>query len=132
MTNDITAFIEARLGEWERLAREATGATPTGNWWVEPGEPHEVSCLGVQGFMWATEPDAAHIAAHDPAQTLALVGALRKVVAQASQVAALCSPFDWPNSGDMAEAALSDQGRWTLRRIASIWRGHEDWREEWA
>ena len=78
----LTEFLLARITEDEAVARRATGAERTGNWWLDPDEGGvtEVSCLDVQGFITAVDVDAAHIARHDPARVLADCDAKRRIV----------------------------------------------------
>lgn len=113
-------FITARLGEYEALAK----AAPAGPWWIsDTGIPDRypqvivsaANILIAETFTGPQAPpaEAAHIAANDPAFTLAWVAAMREIVASE------CSPY--PKA--FPPATL------TMRLIASIWAGHPDYPE---
>jgi hypothetical protein len=89
MTDDLVAFLRARLDEDEQVARAATGE----EWGaVNPSQPYvifdvdafrENKTLESVGRLASVEraEDRAHIARHDPARVLADIHAKRRAIA---------------------------------------------------
>jgi hypothetical protein len=145
VTDDLVAFLRARLDEDEQVAQ----ATTAGPWWHEPrkqwlapgaferydlAQGEEFVGYGqspLSGCIAATGPaddqqsmaDARHIARHDPARVLAEVAAKRDVIRLAERAhdyhATFLSGF---------AAAMED----ALRKFALAYADHPDYRPEWA
>lgn len=115
MTDDLIAFLRARLDETERIARAGEVSDwsidrqyhdggesywdvdgPGGGWIAHVGDFH----------------DAEHIAANDPARVLRQVQAHRAIL-------------------DDCEERRSVQALLPLKALASIWSDHPDFRQEW-
>lgn len=125
----ITDFITARLDEWGRIARAAS----PGPWLLKFGPespPLLVDCNGsvlleVGRHLIVRWEDIAHIVAHNPAQTLALVAGLRTVV----ETHAATSPPDFT----VGCCRICDTLTYpcpTIKAIAAIWADHPrylDW-----
>jgi hypothetical protein len=135
-TDDLVAFIEARLADDQRMA---LAATPE-HWSVEPWRnDHNVEFLviadyhqGPPAIALKSEADAAHIARHDPSRVLRDVEALRAVVEECK------STMDWVEElrreGDEALAYRAHVGSLllVLKMFAAVWREHPDFRPEWS
>lgn len=111
MTNDLIAFLNARLNEVERLARDAL---------EEPDAPRET---------WYPYPDrlarCLYDARHDPARVLRDVEADRRLLAEWLKAEADPAIDDQWNAGLAAGLRLAVQIR-TAR-----YGDHPDYREEW-
>jgi hypothetical protein len=117
---DLAAWLLDRIAADEAAARAAT----PGPWAVQNGAPSLVyghpargvfvCCTGVNGPE--ARSDAAHIARWDPARVLAECDAKRRIVA-------LMEEGEWEGGWTLAESVL--------RALASPYRSHPDWRDEW-
>lgn len=147
MSDDLIAFVEARLAEDESVALAASGSTPrlqkvgfSAHWHTEPwydgtGE-HCVLRAGVAGDLTAPggiEVQAGeHAARHDPSRVLRDVGALRAVVEERK------STMEWVQElrreGEPSEAYARHVGSLlgVLKTFAAVWREHPDFRAEWS
>ncbi|GAA2484752.1 DUF6221 family protein [Streptomyces thermolineatus] len=148
MTDDLIAFLRARLDEDEAVAREATA----GPWRSAPTARHHATATGrTEEAVFAALPDkgavvvastgeareqqnlvnAEHIARHaDPARVLREVEAKRRLLA-------LHEPGEMEFvDGDVCMACdVRDEGPHypclTLRLIAAVYDQHPDYREDW-
>ena len=118
----IVEFLNARLDEQERLAREALGYETSDH--DGPFLRHAVDYLG---------PELAdHIAAHDPATVLARVAAWRAVI---HQHGIGDGAHECPD-GFMDSAETEPHTGWELvcmtqRHLASVYAEHPDYQQEW-
>lgn len=142
-TDDLIAFLRARLDEDEQVAKAAASGpwSETGRDSVGEGMVHSDSTgwAVVGSVKTGYGPDApyanvslnaAHIARHDPARALREVTAKRRIVDAYAEVA----EFYRPDPGERYEtadghvAALHD----VVRDLASVYGDHPDYRSEWA
>lgn len=153
MTVEITEFIEARLREWEALARDSTELrrvtvkypAKRPPWEPERWELDEfrdlVSVNGQNPPMcegeWGGGPRsvdvASLIAEFDPARAYGLAQVFRALLAlHECRPPSKYMPVAWcdPCHGD-GYAAGPGWPCQTVRYIASIWGGHSDYRDEW-
>lgn len=142
MTNDLIAFLRARLDEDEQAARDAAV------WWGDSDEPGEalhwrrVPC----GHIWHNHdssiadevmpPHADHIARHDPARVLLEVEAKRRLVAEIFEYEATedgelgcCHSADDIAAGQCPGTDLDKLP--ALRLLALPYADHPDYREQW-
>lgn len=145
MTDDIVAFITARLDEDERLARavEDNSAPWVGQWKVD-GE-HALRTYNdwvlASHFPEPFRPGfLTHVARHDPARVLRGVEAKRQIL---NKVAAWqhqrlyddtdenAGPYSCSRDGHTCECGVLEQQLDVLRPTASEWSTHESYREEW-
>lgn len=131
----LVAFIEARLGESERWAREAIPGpwrAHGGNGWGVVGErfgthlPAGVADGVLYGDMHEpmSEADAEHIAAHDPQWALDDITAKRGILGRHCTM-----------SGPGSACNACEGERWpceTVLWLAWPYRHHPDWRQEWT
>ena len=149
MTNDLLAFLNARLDEDEAAAEAAARKR-------KPPWRAEVYAGGLAGSI-NNSPEGAsparhdrghvaeaisgtvapHIARHDPARVLREVAAKRAVIATVFAYEAkidgewaCCHSADEIAAGSCPETRLDDIT--ALRELAAIWVGHPDYRDEWA
>ncbi|MFD0408613.1 DUF6221 family protein [Kitasatospora sp. NPDC127116] len=119
-SDDLRAFLIARLDEDEQAARTALGTNEVARpaeqraRWVRRGD--EIWSQGrndviVVGKTWARPGD--HIARHDPARVLADVDAKRRVLAD-------------------VESFTEDGALAVLQLLALPYADHPDYRPEWA
>lgn len=140
---EIAAFLEARIGEEEEIARAATPGP-----WSWPADeltsPAGTVLASVHyGGVAVAEEDAAHIVRQGPAVTLARCAAMRMLVALHRPVT-----IDWVDlDGDDRTGVDCDEcdnggviGSWpcqTIRHLAAFYRlradgsQHPEWRKEW-
>lgn len=154
MTDDLVAFLRARLDDDEQAARRACQyASPewhldeefgeTVLWWPpEPRVAEEERCRGlpVISDRWrgqtieSTGPDIApHIARHDPARVLAEVDAKRRIMDEiAPEATALDETVDYSRRAEPRDLTREPYlGDLLLRHLALPFAGHPDFREEW-
>jgi hypothetical protein len=143
MSDDLVAFIGARLDEDEAAANAAT----IGPWAVgrEDGDGgwHILRGIGIVagpghegGGVWG-RPDADHIARYDPARALREVAAKRRVLERhrpvggtpsyRAQACAGCGTEGYCD--DPVTEKMSDCPE--LRDMAAIWDAHPDYRQAW-
>lgn len=141
MTADIVAFVEARLAEDEAVALACLADySHDGTSTLGPGGE-----LRLSGGDWALHATpTAHILRHSPKRVLAEVAAKRAILAEHNvQVmpdqhgrsmtwwaCPTCHPTQRPHDEEYDWALV--EGCPTVRHLASVWRGHPDYREEWA
>ena len=123
MSDDLTAFIAARLDEDEAGAKAAT----PGPWAVDSegccvftGDRDEVA-------ERCQDESARHIARNDPARVLRDVAAKRNLLALYDTFTRPVSPLErtlWPSIAGTLRYALCD--------AAVVWNDHPDYRQEWA
>lgn len=158
MTDDLIAFLRARLDETERRARSAAGDYPE---WTYDRETFTVSsgAYAVASRRGDNTPlcdvDGEHIAANDPARVLRQVEAHRKILDMHPHRRFATLPEEWPERwrAEMRQAfpgtaepyvgcescgwdyryEVVDPGWWcdTVRALARIYSDHPDFREEW-
>lgn len=132
MTDDLIAFLRARLDGDERVARSAWPgpwtATPNGEGASELHGPQILSSSPPP--VLAEDADAQHIARWDPARALVEVDARRRIIAQYE---AICEQVSNPVSAANFERAYAMKGelRDVLELIALPYADHPDYREEW-
>ena len=119
----IETFIEARLAEDEQIARDASIDLGT-NWTHTVTEDYpgqyssEIECGGDRFARVDYEGSAVHIAHQDPLSVLDRVEALRELLEFYAETREI-----W--KGDYLKADF------VLGKLASTWRGHPDYRQEW-
>ncbi|NKY60386.1 DUF6221 family protein [Nocardia flavorosea] len=116
----IEEFIEARLGEDERIARAAflAGTPTTAQWSADAPEVRSADSTLVVKHTWPKE--AEHIARHDPARALQMCRALRCMIASLRLA-------HYIDDDTLDETLFHDD----LRPLARVWRAHEDFDPEW-
>lgn len=146
MSDDLIAFLRARLAEDEQIARAATsgpwearpvvygpadeGWGPPDLWEIAAGQVTVVGHQMHEGGGVYTVADARHIAGYDPARVLREVEARRRVVE-------LCEPplIEVTNPLHGERSFLPGQGApWgepVLRLLALPYADHPDYRQEW-
>lgn len=146
MSDDLVAFLKARLGEDAARAGAATPGpwewTPEDDVWGqcgptliragfdgEAGRDLKEVLAGWGHDAWGlnvSEADAAHIAHHDPARVLAEVDAKRGIVGlMARMLNAAEGDSEVDHYGGLS--AAED----TLRLIALPYAGHPDYQDDW-
>lgn len=135
MTDDIAAFIRARLDEDEEIAKGA--AYVHGELWASA--PDHVT------YIYNTKSETDHVVRHDPARVLRGVDAKRRIVGShhpnqpadewywTQRECADCGHF-WHRitpRPPQPEIGL-EVGCPTLRALASEWSTHPDYRQEWT
>jgi len=132
--SDVTAFLNARLDDDEKIANTAIGRQPEYAEWAYEGDEVFAPRLGERGDRWnvtcdsegllpaVEEKDGPHIAHHDPARALRDVAAKRGVVREM----------------EAARSSLEERGinvpffiTWTLWHLAAVYSDHPDYRKEW-
>lgn len=132
-SEDLVAFLRARLDEDERVARAA-------GWhrWqlgIMYGTVHAPG-NGKTVAMGCREYDAEHIARHDPARVLRELAVKRALLAEHRREGYGCSacweqePDSLARDGD--EMTHPDWPCLLVRRLASVYENHPDYRGEWA
>lgn len=137
MTDDIAAFVRARLDEDEAAAQAAT----EGPWIAEvsgetghcviPSDAQSTREHVAKTQLYAAAFDADHIAAHDPARVLREVATWRAVVEELEQAEFTLSttgPGTPPH--DIMTGATNTLRR-TMRHLAAIWSDHPKYKAEW-
>jgi hypothetical protein len=122
MTEDLVAFLRARLDEDEQTARAAGGVD-----WLRPEYPGETVAIFdstgepvVYDEGWPSEGQLTHIAEHDPERVLAEVDAKRRTLVRCEEALLAASPM------------LVHFAKQTLWEMARPYREHPDYRPEWA
>jgi Family of unknown function (DUF6221) len=125
MTNDLVAFILARLDEDERIARAAGAYYPS---WAYDRETFTVAnaespiaARKADGRSPINDVDGEHIARHDPARVLRDVEGKRRLVDTVTA--------ERPVNSRPVDAALALT---VLRLTALAWSDHPGYRAEWA
>lgn len=142
VTDDLAAFLKARLDEDEQAARAATPsqwevARERNHWFVLVTDTEHVRGVAAGGdydpnaTYTNIEPlhrgDAEHIARHDPARVLRDVEAKELMVDEYEYwLAKVVAGEDYPALADRFEVA-----RGMVRLLALPWEEHPNWREEW-
>ena len=139
MTDDLIAFLNARLDEDEAAAKKSHYE---GQRWLTEEE-------GV--YRWPTDElvhsadrkaDARHIARFDPARVLREVAAKRAIVAAHQPMEALYGGWridkTWQERGLVCTTCGFDDSEsgvaWpclTIRSLAAVYSDHDDYRQEW-
>lgn len=119
MSEDLIAFVRARLDERERVADMASEGAAEWRTWTQTDPEYEPGRIEDDGGGVVvydegrpTYAQAAHIAMHDPAWVLRDVEAKRKILAL----------YD----------ANGGQWIWALRALAALDADHPDYKQEWA
>lgn len=142
----ILEFLNARIAEDEAASDKATGA----RWVVLPGVDASLVSIdatlvrddkwkyGRFGNIATTSHDAAyaeHIARHDPARVLAECAAKRAIMQQAIAAsddrATIIDEYCIGGEG-ADEAYASDPGLLVIRALATVYKDHPDYQEEWS
>ena len=140
MTDDLVAFLAARLDEDEAAARAAMGASD-GIWGIRGNiSPRAASTVvTARGEFETGSPDEAlHIGFHDPARVLREVEAKRRITALHHPVFEDYVDGDGIERGSYQCAEDEPPGSpdyWpcrTIRAIAAIYSDHPDYRQEWS
>lgn len=131
MTDDLRAFVAARLDEDEAAARAATegpwsfaGYDSADGWPIVANDEHEI-------VSRSGSDDAEHIARHDPARVLREVAAKRAVIRQYEDVREQARhPVSAENRmrARVAEGELLE----VLQHIAVIYSNHTDHDPNWS
>jgi len=150
--DDLVAFLRARLGEDERVARDAadadSGAWFMGDKWnvyrAEDEARYDEDYRGEENRLVVygnVKPQSEHIARHDPARVLAEVAAKRAIVWAHEPVLLNGSPLGKffedtvvCRSCEPEYGAPTGHVHWpclTLRHLAAVHADHPDYREEW-
>ena len=135
MTDDLVAFLRARLDEDEQAARAAS----PGPWRVDSETYAEKISDAkdadvVAGGRWGGEAsvfesteDALHIARHDPTRVLAEVDAKRRIIDQFTMI-----ELPDQSNGDTAAVGAYAKMAAVLRLLTLPHAAHNDYRPEWA
>jgi hypothetical protein len=115
-TDDLRAFIEARLAEDETIARFATPAL--GEEWRE----WSVTKATTTGVQYVSVDD--HVRRHSPARVLREVAAKRAILAIADDQ----PEADWDGRQHTHWLTMDK----VLRALATVWQDHPDYRPEWS
>ncbi|MCW2905141.1 MAG: hypothetical protein JWO67_7406 [Streptosporangiaceae bacterium] len=148
MSEDLVAFLRARLDEDEAIAKDAAmrrgpmwcveeqppvqwGDDPRDEFVLAGGKPIVESGSEYGGFLVVE-----HIARHDPARVLAAVEAKRGIMEQVFRYEAkidgewaCCHSADEIRAGYCAETPVNEIG--ILRLLALPYAEHPDYRPEW-
>ena len=132
MTDDLVAFLRARLDDDEQVARAAT----PGPWMWIAGRVYQEAELGRvvvptddldRGLV---EPeDLKHIARHDPARVLREVDAKRQILNAYEW--ALAHPHKDDETGYWVRKGETSTLAEDVRLLASVYADHPDFRDEW-
>lgn len=128
----LVEFLTARLDEAERIARDATH----GPWsWQELPPPAKYGLVGASGRslvvpsrtpdVYPSKYDARFIEANDPSRVLADIAAKRAIVAR-------CGGGVRQQELNPRRYDFDTAERHALRALASVYKAHPDYREEWA
>jgi predicted Zn-ribbon and HTH transcriptional regulator len=144
--SDLIAFIERRLDEDERLARDALhpDAVSPGEWVTEQhgthSEPNRCHIAeDRRGHYWSVAfevfiPNAEHMARHDPARVLREVEAKRRVLARHHEEShvygQICRGCGFEGDNEDPRNFIDECEE--LRDLASVWSDHPDYRTEWS
>jgi hypothetical protein len=143
MSDDLVAFLRARLDDDEQAARACASAP----WEVEIPPMVHVSVQARRDNKWkwgrlgyvATverDEDRAHIARHDPARVLADVEAKRQIVEQHKPAKLSYLPSRERgcvtcSTAQTWDAQANEANCQTLRLLALPYADHPDYRDEW-
>lgn len=140
MTDDLVAFLRARLDEDEQVARAAVA----GPWFASPGRHADAaeyiidSCPGAAGDIVSQSygeggvlgmANANHIARHNPARVLAEVDAKRRFINEYAENREAADAEQCPNEWN---GGIDMLGSFVLPVLALPYRNHPDYRSEWA
>jgi hypothetical protein len=143
--DEMTAFVTARLDEWQARA-EATVGGLSGRWRIDSdGNVQDEETGGGGNAYIACGPwgggvdaeHAEHIVAHDPASTLLLVASLRAIMAEHAPGYPVTypTPSGQPTCGVCHAGGFDwDPENWpclTARQVAAIFSAHPDYQEKW-
>lgn len=135
----LVEFLNARLDDDEQTARDATCH---GRWgWHIPNETtvlvFDDQTRADVAHAFRGEPDAEHIARHDPARVLREVEAKRQIIATHVTFGGFQDEEETDHGHGCQEcgwnAEYSDRGGWctTLRLLALPYTDHPEFKEEW-
>lgn len=135
MSDDLVAFIEARLDEDERTAQDAiVSMSDTGEWRAH--HTRGLSTVKERGYFLVASDFAAeaaeHAARHDPSRVLRDVGALRAVVEECKSTMEWCAEMRAEGRPHDAYARHVGSLLGVLQTFAAVWREHPDFRPEWS
>jgi uncharacterized protein DUF6221 len=133
MSEDLVAFLNARLDEDERIALAAT----PGPWHAQedavfagshrpPGYSRGIAITRASytGSILDHSANATHIAYHDPASVLREVATKRAIIGSYQALAASEDTSRWHEGELFAMEAV-------VRWMAAIWSDHPNYRQEW-
>jgi hypothetical protein len=131
MTDDLAAFVAARLDEDEAVARAATPAP----WEFEGDDPtddelYSTADDSMSTVAWTRDRQVAngqHIARHDPARVLREVEAKRAHLRAWEAIAVNFTTIGESEREFGARVALEA----VLEADAAVWSDHADYRAEW-
>lgn len=117
MTEELIAFVKARLDEWERLARQAL-PVQTGS--RDEGQP-------VEHVSWRRGPGSVEFG-------LRHVATLRKIVADCERAMSTQAEFNAAHAryGSPFPSPHANLAFRALLQLAADWPTHRDYRAEWA
>jgi hypothetical protein len=141
VTLSIVDFLNARLTEDERLAREASQGIGDGQW----GTGLERQVRSARLALVAETAVPHHIARHDPARVLREVTAKRAIAREHGPSGKHTTVWEWSELGHWCPECAAepcrqlnncpicggDDGCRTVRLLAAIYGDHPDYREEW-
>jgi hypothetical protein len=137
VTDDIVAFIRARLGQDEQAARAAGAQRWDASGWTFATSPDEVATGDERVVVGSVDDDRGdgnlaaveHIARHDPARVLREVEAKRALLAWVQD--RLHDAEDFPADEEYRLKAIQAL-RIHLPLLAAPYSDHPAFREEWA
>ena len=136
-TDDIAAFLNARLDEREAAA-QAAAKYPGRDWITLAGRDNREATVMQDGgnpIAWIDDGDAmavaTHMASHDPRRILREVEAERAIVTRCT---AVLTSFDDRENGLWPDVSRRERShaRSTLRDLAAVYSDHADCQPEWA
>lgn len=113
----ITEFLLARIAEDETVAAAARERTKNEPWWVDgPAVNSGKFWVYATGEKFVEPMVADHIARHDPARVLAECEAKRRIIEREMN----------------SQTPMTYRRSFVLRDLASVYRDHPDFDEEWS
>jgi hypothetical protein len=122
-SDDLVAFLRARLDEDEEFAREATQAP----WLCEDNFVENMDGGVIARFE--IKANARHASWNDPARVLREIEVKRTILIEHSTV----TEWNWPSQPDgSVPMEYVEALRRTLRHLAAVYDSHPDYRPQWA
>ena len=141
MSNDLVAFVHARIEDDENAARAAL-IMDNGNWYVERDGPSHGTSVRTWGTVHSSSTQldiAVHIARHDPARVLDEVEVKRRIINRHREALTTAARFQADYENSQAIELLKLAHEWDniagllkgpVLDIASVFSGHPDYRPE--